>query len=167
MVRYPAEIYVPNIRLCTNCFRLGHSKLICRSKARCMHCGNINHSSNDCQREKIDSPTCINCSGNHLPTDKDCNAKCIEQDILAMAIRKHKTVQEVRSELKDQSNKRFRFSDFPELLSSFSAEEIQKALPEKNSKSSTKSAQVITKDPHHILRLKSPLALSDLCFRSK
>ena len=49
-----------------------------------------------------------------------------------MAIRKHKTVQEVRSELKDQSNKRLRFSDFPELQYSFSPEKIQKLLPEKN-----------------------------------
>ena len=30
-VRYPVELYIPNVRFCTNCYRHGHSKLLCKS----------------------------------------------------------------------------------------------------------------------------------------
>ena len=119
--RYLIEIYVSNVRFCANYYRHGHSKLLCKSKPRCIYCGNINHPSEDCNPEEINNPTYINCSENHLPTYKDCRTKQVEQKILSMAIRKHKTIQEVRTEFKEISNKRFRYSDFPEhQLSSFS-----------------------------------------------
>lgn len=66
----PVEVYkFPTIQ-CFNCCRFGHSKPICRSPPRCLHCGN-DHPFDQCQNSSKD-PICINCKGNHTAVSLSC-----------------------------------------------------------------------------------------------
>ena len=129
-VRHPVEVYIPKAKLCTNCFRHGHTKSICKSKSRCIQCGDTSHQISDCKVE-TDKITCINCGENHLPTNKICKNSQIEQKIITMATRKNISIQEAKNEYKDiiSNRKRFRFSDFPELHSTFHPNEIDSQTP--------------------------------------
>ena len=124
-MKYSVEIYISKVKLCTNCFRHGHTKNICKSKGRCIYCGDTTHEENVCTKPKENTP-CVNCNDNHLPTDRACQATKIEQNIIKMAVRKNLTIQEAKNNYKEQllNKKRFKFSDFPELTESFSPNEI-------------------------------------------
>lgn len=66
----PVEIYkFPTIQ-CFNCCRFGHSKPVCRSPPRCLHCGE-DHPFDNCQNSSND-PICIHCKGNHTAVSLAC-----------------------------------------------------------------------------------------------
>lgn len=50
-----ADLYVPAVRLCKNCGRLGHIAIRCRSKKRCLSCGRNIICPNDCATKRCDS----------------------------------------------------------------------------------------------------------------
>lgn len=113
----PVHLYIPKVKLCTNCYRYGHTKTNCKSKTRCYKCGKSDHTQENCDINS-DKYMCINChESNHLPTDKNCKANKREQSILQYAIEKTVTIKESKLIHKNFSNnsKRFRFSDFPDL----------------------------------------------------
>ncbi|XP_017468425.1 PREDICTED: uncharacterized protein LOC108360583 [Rhagoletis zephyria] len=61
------DIYIPPLRQCVNCGRLGHTKLGCKSKKRCLQCGKIECNNNECETN-----SCILCGRNgHSAKDKD------------------------------------------------------------------------------------------------
>lgn len=57
-VRYKVKPYVQKVVLCYNCWRYGHLASQCKSKLRCLKCGN-NHNSNECDSE--DPIKCFYC----------------------------------------------------------------------------------------------------------
>ena len=83
-------MYIPRVKLCTNCFRHGHVKSICNSKTRCINCGDISHQSSECPKQP-EELTCLNCGEKHIPTDKTCRSTKIQQSIMTMAMRKNLT----------------------------------------------------------------------------
>ena len=116
-VKHNVDIYLPRVRMCTNCYRYNHVSKNCKlTKKRCIHCGVSEHDEINCQK-KDDPPTCLNCQGNHLPTDRNCNKRKIEQDLHDEAIKNNTTVQTIKKSHKAQETgrKKFRWSEFPHL----------------------------------------------------
>ncbi|CAI6370469.1 unnamed protein product [Macrosiphum euphorbiae] len=56
---------------CFSCQRFGHSSLQCGYPPRCVK-GGANHSNKDCQKPKVDDPTCCNCKGKHTANYRGC-----------------------------------------------------------------------------------------------
>ena len=56
---------------CYNCQCFGHSAKTCRSKQKCLICGE-NHSHNGCPSRESTKPTCANCNGPHVASYKVC-----------------------------------------------------------------------------------------------
>ena len=72
-VRVEQLQWIPHVRQCTNCWRLGHSQKECHSQKACPHCSkNINDGSHQIC---IDQPKCRNCNGEHSADKRsECTA---------------------------------------------------------------------------------------------
>ena len=53
-----------SVRQCFNCQSFGHSAKNCRSKPKCVICGE-SHSHKGCPKKEAKQPKCANCSGPH------------------------------------------------------------------------------------------------------
>ena len=74
----------PSIRSplqCNNCLRFGHTSKFCRSKPRCSHCGDNNHSLNSCLSAQTTDPRCLYCQLPHLATDRSCKEWDFQRDL--------------------------------------------------------------------------------------
>lgn len=76
-IKLEIEPYMTLPITCYNCFKLGHTSLNCRNKAKCSMCGEIKHQDN-CV---TNFPTCGNCRGDHISTDKRCPVYRMEYEI--------------------------------------------------------------------------------------
>ena len=83
----PMYIHIENERLkvrpfkakplqCFNCFKFGHPSSICRNDKLCGNCSRPEHG--DCKNKA----KCINCSLDHIPSDKRCSEYKIEESVL-------------------------------------------------------------------------------------
>jgi len=70
--RYPVFPFVPKARICFACYRIGHLRKTCKSKPRCLFCGDSAHDPPEDCVDRPTSPKCLNCGGNHLATSHDC-----------------------------------------------------------------------------------------------
>ena len=59
------------VRQCFNCQCFGHSAQNCKSKQKCVICGE-NHSHKGCPKKEAKHPKCANCSGPHVASYKGC-----------------------------------------------------------------------------------------------
>lgn len=50
-----AEVYIPPLRQCKNCGRLGHIAKRCKGKKRCLLCGKAITCPDDCKEQKCDA----------------------------------------------------------------------------------------------------------------
>ena len=60
-----------SVRQCFNCQSFGHSAKNCRSKPKCVFCGE-SHSHKGCPKKEAKQPKCANCSGPHVASYKGC-----------------------------------------------------------------------------------------------
>ena len=60
-----------SVMQCYNCQSFGHSAKTCRSKQKCLICGE-NHSHKGCPSRELRKPTCANCKGPHVASYKGC-----------------------------------------------------------------------------------------------
>ena len=60
-----------SVRQCFNCQCFGHSAQNCKSKQKCVICGE-NHSLKGCPKKEAKQPKCANCSGPHVASYKGC-----------------------------------------------------------------------------------------------
>ena len=60
-----------SVRQCFNCQCFGHSAQNCKSKQKCVICGE-NHSHKGCPKKDAEQPKCANCSGPHVASYKGC-----------------------------------------------------------------------------------------------
>ena len=66
------EFHQPvSVRQCFNCQCFGHSAQNCKSKQKCVICGE-NHSHKGCRKKEAKQPNCANCSGPHVASYKGC-----------------------------------------------------------------------------------------------
>ena len=66
---------------CNKCLRFGHTHKFCRSSPRCSHCGESNHSINQCPTVQATDPRCLFCQKPHLATDRKCQEWDFQRDI--------------------------------------------------------------------------------------
>ena len=93
------NVYIPKPMKCNNCIRFGHTKKYCRRETQsCSNCSGDGHLSKDCTEE----PFCINCSGDHPPTSKECPTYKIKCEILATQARQNLTYHEAREIVHDR-----------------------------------------------------------------
>jgi len=83
--RYAVFPFVPKTRICFSCFRVGHLSKSCKSRPRCLHCGDAPHGSSEVCDNKQSSPKCINCDGDHLATSHDCPKVMTHRMALSLA----------------------------------------------------------------------------------
>ena len=62
-----------SVQQCWNCQSFGHSAKTCRSKIKCLNCGESHHHKGCPNREKK-QPKCANCKGPHVASYKGCPA---------------------------------------------------------------------------------------------
>ncbi|XP_024085054.1 uncharacterized protein LOC112127826 [Cimex lectularius] len=67
-MRCRVDAFIPPIRQCFNCLRYNHTKDQCRSRNRCINCGQ-SHPESDCEGTE---PFCAHCSGKHKSNDRNC-----------------------------------------------------------------------------------------------
>ena len=60
-----------SVMQCYNCQCFGHSAKTCRSKQKCLICGE-NHSHKGCPSRESRKPTCANCNGPHVASYNGC-----------------------------------------------------------------------------------------------
>ena len=60
-----------SVMQCYNCQCFGNSAKTCRSKQKCLICGE-NHSHKGCPSSESRKPTCANCKGPHVASYKGC-----------------------------------------------------------------------------------------------
>ena len=60
-----------SVRQCFNCQSFGHSAKNCRSKQKCLICGE-SHSHKGCLNKEAKKPKCANCKGPHVASYKGC-----------------------------------------------------------------------------------------------
>lgn len=60
-----------DIPQCTRCQRFGHTKNYCRLQPRCVKCTESHHYS-ECPKRAGESPSCVNCGGNHTANFRGC-----------------------------------------------------------------------------------------------
>ena len=60
-----------SIMQCFNCQSFGHSAKNCRSKQKCLTCGE-NHSHKGCPNKEARKPNCANCKGPYVASYKGC-----------------------------------------------------------------------------------------------
>ena len=60
-----------SVRQCFNCQCFSHSAQNCKSKQKCVICGE-NHSHKGCPKKEAKQPKCANCSGPHVASYKGC-----------------------------------------------------------------------------------------------
>jgi len=126
--RYPVYPYVPKARICYACFRIGHLRKACKSKPRCLHCGDpVHEPPEDCPNRPA-SPRCLNCGGNHLATSHDCPEVIKHKMALSLAANDNISYLEARRSVNSSSptlsspfssrpslDPRFDFHNFPQL----------------------------------------------------
>jgi len=83
--RYEVYPYIAKVKICFSCHRVGHISKNCKSKARCLFCGNDTHESPSNCPKKDDNPYCINCQGEHLANFRDCPLIMKHRMILSLA----------------------------------------------------------------------------------
>ena len=68
MEEFPSPISVTQ---CYNCQSFGHSAKNCRSKQKCLTCGE-SHPHKGCPNKEAKKPKCANCKGPHVASYKGC-----------------------------------------------------------------------------------------------
>jgi len=83
--RYAISPFIPKARICFSCFRIGHISKSCKSRPRCLLCGEAKHTSPElCSRAQA-LQACINCFGDHLATSHLCPHVIKHKMILSLA----------------------------------------------------------------------------------
>lgn len=91
--------YIPRVQICFACFRFGHIGANCRRKTRCGRCGGLRHAGiTECSRASL-PPICINCKGEHLPTQPSCPEFVKQKQIQILAFEENIPMLEARNRI--------------------------------------------------------------------
>jgi len=103
------DMYIPTPLRCINCQMLGHTKKWCRKTSEtCAKCGIDGHKVSTCQNEA----KCVNCSGNHFSSDRNCDHYKFRCEVVATQTRERLTYSEAMEKTRQsyrEQNKTFSF----------------------------------------------------------
>lgn len=91
LVRLKVRAFVPAVIQCFKCYRFGHFKIHCRNKEICKVCGDKFHGR--CDRQK----KCINCRGQHMATDRSCEAYRYNNGVKKVMVERQVHIREARN----------------------------------------------------------------------
>lgn len=78
-LRVKVTMFTPKPLRCFNCQRFGHGARNCKNQRCCYRCAKDHDT---CNNEKcVDTPSCVNCKGNHSSSSKDCPEFLKENEI--------------------------------------------------------------------------------------
>lgn len=104
----------PSIRSpvqCLRCLRFGHTRKFCRSKERCSHCGEFNHSLDTCMN-LTSPPKCFNCKLDHVASDRSCSEWSTQRDIKRiMAVENKSYIEAAQIKRSRTANNAFSYAD--------------------------------------------------------
>jgi len=123
--RYEVYPYISKVKTCFSCCRIGYISNNCKSKPRCLFCGNDAHESPSVCPKKDDNPLCINCKGEHLANSRDCPLIIKHKMILSLAASENISLIEAkRKVLQSTTNPKdiiYDYNNFPLLNSTKSS----------------------------------------------
>ena len=68
--RFQLKPFINRVRICFNCYKIGHMQRFCRNPSKCVNCGESRHpAGTDCHAT---TPVCVNCNGAHKSSDRGC-----------------------------------------------------------------------------------------------
>lgn len=73
--------YYPMVRVCRNCWQIGHTTVDCAGKTRCGKCSGL-HTADECTND----PFCGNCGADHTPAVKHCPLYIQERAITKLQV---------------------------------------------------------------------------------
>ncbi|XP_070522165.1 uncharacterized protein [Cardiocondyla obscurior] len=122
-IEYAVSSFIPRLKICYSCFRVGHISSSCKSKPRCLHCGSFDHDKENPCKSLNSFSLCLNCKGDHLATSSACEIIIKHKKIQALAatdnlpffLAKKRVEQSHFSSTR--ADPRFDFSNFPALNS--------------------------------------------------
>jgi hypothetical protein len=79
-MRAQMTVFVPGIKNCYSCGKIGHIKKACQEAEHCLSCGGAKHTADYCQK-------CVNCKGKYKALNQRCPLITKEKEIYVMANR--------------------------------------------------------------------------------
>jgi len=119
--RFEVSPFVPKIKICYSCYRVGHISKACKGKPRCIFCGGDPHgkdNENDVCPERDNPPKCINCQGEHLASSHTCPTVSQHKKVIALSAIENIPFVEARRRLQRDSSfipsdPRYDFVNYP------------------------------------------------------
>lgn len=106
-VRCEVELYVQKVLICFRCYRFGHMAKQCKSSRRCVTCKKDHDPKiQPCNPADLnsESPSCLNCKGNHLASDlKNCPEFSRQKQIKVMMAQTNSSYREAAKSLPRQT----------------------------------------------------------------
>lgn len=97
--RVPTRPYFPNPMLCFGCYSYGHTRARCPGPQRCVNCSGEFHGD-----ECGEAPLCLNCKGNHRPTNRQCPVYKKEVEVIRVKVRDNISFPEARKRVEHQTS---------------------------------------------------------------
>jgi hypothetical protein len=94
-LRIKTRTYIPDPMLCFHCYAYGHTKLRCKSGAKCRNCSGCHETTSECNAEAF----CFHCKGKHSPASRQCPKYAAEKEILRIQHTKGISHQEAAKQL--------------------------------------------------------------------
>lgn len=104
-IRIPTRAYYPNPMQCYDCFQFGHTSKNCKQQHQlCRNCGQAHHDKNDAVRTCEAEAHCVNCSGQHQSTSRQCPVWLKENNISKIRTNQGISFKEARAAYETQNN---------------------------------------------------------------
>lgn len=101
-VRISVLPYIPSVRICYKCRRIGHIGRTCENDVRCLVCGESHQVSKE---EKCTSAKkCINCQGEHSTLDRSCPSIIRHPAIVRLMVLDNISFSEARRQVDNPSS---------------------------------------------------------------
>ncbi|KAK2577912.1 hypothetical protein KPH14_011857 [Odynerus spinipes] len=101
------EVYIELVKICYNCYKVGHTAKFCKNKKICRTCGDGYHEDKiECPKKSI--PFCVQCNEEHLMLSSKCNTFIYNKDLNIIMATKNISIYEARREARAKSTNSMR-----------------------------------------------------------
>ena len=100
--QFDVDPYIPSPRRCFKCQRVGHNSGTCRAREDvCSTCSISGHKKETCPNP--DEPKCLNCSGPHPASSKECPRFAVEKAAVQIQAKSHCSLTDARKQVEQAS----------------------------------------------------------------